>query len=213
MRMLLHACCGPCSIEPMRIFSEEGISYEISYTNSNIHPLEEYNLRIAALKDYATLRGIPVHEGSYDPLLWEKRVALYGTERQARCRACYRLRFEETAQSALKLGFDTISTTLTISPYQFTAIINEELERAAKQRGLKALLRDFRAYYPSATRVSRDLGMYRQNYCGCRCSIIEAETERAARREARARTKEERHRGLQKNIFSNDRERPSATIN
>ena len=104
----------------------------------------------------------------------------------------YRLRFEETAQTAVELGFDTISTTLTISPYQFTAIINEELERAAKQRGLGVLLRDFRTHYPSATRISRDLGMYRQNYCGCRFSIIEAEAERAARREARARTKEER---------------------
>ncbi len=192
MRMLLHACCGPCSIEPMRIFDEEDIEYEICYANSNIHPIQEYDLRCTVLKEYATLHNIIVHEGDYDPILWEKQVGCYGAERSVRCRACYRLRFEETAQMAVELGFDAISTTLTISPYQFTAIIGEELERAARQRGLKALFRDFRPYYSAATQASRDVGMYRQNYCGCHISILEAENERAIRRETRKRMKMER---------------------
>lgn len=194
MRLLLHACCGPCSIEPTRIFSEEGIPLEIYYANSNIHPAEEYEHRLETLKTFASSRNIAVNEGPYLPERWETCVAPFGTDRAARCRACYRLRFEETARVAAERGFDAISTTLTISPYQFIDIINEELVSAAKPYGIEALQRDFRDRYPEATRISRELGMYRQNYCGCRISIGEAAAERAARKEARKREKAERRR-------------------
>jgi epoxyqueuosine reductase len=192
MRVLLHACCGPCSIEPMRIFSEEGIDYQIYYANSNIHPKDEYSRRLATLEAYASAQDVVVHEGRYDPLTWEREVAPFGADRVSRCRACYRLRFEETARAAVALGFDAVSTTLTISPYQFTSIINEELERATSLQGLVALPRDFSDRYAEATRLSRALGMYRQNYCGCRISIGEAQDEREARRAARKREKEAR---------------------
>ena len=118
---------------------------------------------------------------------------MHGTDREARCRACYRLRFEETAREAAARGFDTISTTLTISPYQLTDAILEELEAAAERHGLKVDARDFRDRYREATRRSREKGMYRQNYCGCRFSIAEAEEQRRATKQRRDEEKRLRH--------------------
>lgn len=106
--------------------------------------------------------------------------------RQARCRACYRLRFGEAAAAAREGGFDALGTTLTVSPYQYTDVIREELERAAEQAGIRAFFEDYRPYYDEATRRSRAAGMYRQNFCGCRFSDEEAAVERAERKRARA---------------------------
>ncbi|MBR5260079.1 MAG: epoxyqueuosine reductase QueH [Eggerthellaceae bacterium] len=109
--------------------------------------------------------------------------------RQARCRACYRLRFEETAQYAAEHGIEAIGTTLSVSPYQYTAIIREELQRAAMRAGVKAHFEDYRPFYDNATRRSRDAGMYRQNYCACRFSDEEAQFEREERKRARKEAK------------------------
>lgn len=193
-RMLLHACCGPCSLEPTRIFADEGVDFAIHYANSNIFPPEEYVHRLATLVEHVSEpRGIELIEGDYDPGAWEREVAVHGTDREARCRACYRLRFEETAREAAACGFDTISTTLTISPYQLTDVICEELEAAAERHGLTADARDFREHYREATRISREKGMYRQNYCGCRFSIAEAEQQRRAAKQKRDEEKRLRH--------------------
>ncbi|MDR2714217.1 MAG: epoxyqueuosine reductase QueH [Coriobacteriales bacterium] len=105
--------------------------------------------------------------------------------RRKRCRACYRLRFEQAALLAKEQGFEYLATTLTISPYQFTEIIFEELEAAAHKYGLTPLCVDFKEQYPRATLRSKELGMYRQNYCGCRFSQEEARLEREARKKAR----------------------------
>ena len=186
MKLLLHACCGPCSLEPTRILREAGHDITIDYQNPNIHPGPEYEHRLQTIKAWTDDEGIELLEGEYDPDTWEREVGIYGTDRRARCRACYRLRLERTAARAAELGFEGISTTLSVSPYQLTDVIAEELERAAKACGLEAVFEDFRPNYPEATRRSRALGMYRQNYCGCRFSDVEAAEERAARKAARA---------------------------
>lgn len=192
-RLLLHACCGPCSLEPVRTLQDEGIEFAIHYANSNIYGPDEYRHRLATIKEHVTdAEDIEMLEGDYDPDAWEREVAIHGTNREERCRACYRLRFEETARKAEEFGFDAISTTLTISPYQFTDVILEELEAAAKRHGLSVDGRDYRDRYAEATRRSRELGMYRQNYCGCRFSIAEAEAERKAAKAQREREKRQR---------------------
>ena len=109
--------------------------------------------------------------------------------RRDRCRACYRMRLEEAAATAAESGFEGLATTLAVSPYQFTDVIREELERAAAQAGICAHFQDFRPYYDEATRISRELGMYRQNYCGCRFSIKEGEATRAFIKEQRKAAK------------------------
>lgn len=105
--------------------------------------------------------------------------------RQARCRACYRMRFEETARYAAEHSFAAMGTTLSVSPYQYTDIIREELERAAAKEGVEARFVDYRPYYDNATQRSREAGMYRQNYCACRFSEEEARVEREERKRAR----------------------------
>lgn len=195
MRLLLHACCGPCALVPTRLLVDEGCSFALDYTNPNIHPREEYDHRLATLREYVgEPQRLEVIVGSYDPDEWERVAGVHGTDRENRCRSCYRLRFEEVARHAKEHGFDAIGTTLTISPYQFTQVIFEELERAAQQAGVKALPVDYSAYYREGTQLSRELGMYRQNYCGCHFSVAEAAASRAAAREARKRRKAEKRR-------------------
>lgn len=185
VKLLLHACCGPCSLEPSRILRERGHDITIDYQNPNIHPAEEYEHRLQTIKAWADSEGLELLEGEYDPETWEREVGIHGTDRLSRCRACYRLRLERTAAKARELGYDGISTTLSVSPYQLTEVIAEELERAAEAQGLEAVFEDFRPNYQEATRRSREMGMYRQNYCGCRISDGEAAAERAARKAAR----------------------------
>ena len=176
MRLLLHACCGPCSLEPTRLLRAAGHDLTILYANSNIAPAEEYAHRLATLRAWAEDERLPVVEGAYDPERWEAGPGRIGetqgdpVRREARCRACYRLRLEEAATYASQAGFDGVGTTLSVSPYQYTDVIRDELERAAAQAGVAAVFEDFRPFYDQATRRSRALGMYRQNYCGCRFS-------------------------------------------
>lgn len=224
--MLLHACCGPCSLEPVRLLREEGFNPVIFYANSNIHPAEEYAHRLETLREWAEGEEVPVIEGAYDADAWEATAGRVGdaalerfgmvhgpdphaaedetaanapsvpadseaaAAREARCRACYRLRFEEAARYAREHGYDTLGTTLSVSPYQYTQVIREELERAAAAEGLTAHFEDYRPFYDEATRRSREGGMYRQNYCGCRFSDAEAEAEREERKAARRAARE-----------------------
>lgn len=112
--------------------------------------------------------------------------------RQARCRACYRQRFAEAARFAAENGYSQLGTTLSVSPYQYTAIIEEELRFAAEAHGLEPLFSDYRSYYDAATQRSREEGMYRQNYCGCRFSAEEAQAEREQRKQLRAQARRAR---------------------
>ena len=167
------------------MLQERGYQPVIFYANSNIAPKQEYQHRLETLQHWAAGEGLPVHEGAYDPQAWEDTAGRIGTtDRKARCRACYRLRLEESARFAAENGFEALGTTLTVSIYQYTDIIREELERACAQYGLAPVFDDFRPYFDEAERRSKALGMYRQNYCGCRFSAVEAEQERAERRRA-----------------------------
>lgn len=198
---------------PTRLLRDQGHDISLFYANSNIAPAEEYQKRLVELQRYAENEGLSVAEGHYDPAAWEREVAplgeslkayspAFGAQAQAdsvaelldderrseRCRACYRLRLEEAAVHAKENGFDGLATTLAVSPYQFGEICAQELQRACEREGLEPLYQDFTPYYQEATRISRELGMYRQNYCGCRYSVKEAEATRAwikAQRKAR----------------------------
>lgn len=184
-RLLLHACCGPCSLEPARSLMEEGYEPTICWTNPNIAPVAEHGLRLATLLDWARdVAHLDVIIADDDRRTWERTVAPHGFDRPARCRACYAQRLEEACRMAVAEGFTCISTTLAVSPYQLFETCTEELVRLAETYGLTPVVRDFRPLYPDATRISRELGMYRQNYCGCRFSAAEAQIERQRARDA-----------------------------
>ena len=188
--LLLHACCGPCSLEPLRLLREEGFEPTICWTNPNIQPVAEHDLRLETLQAWARdVAHVKVIVAGDDREKWERGVAPHGFDREARCRACYALRLAESCRVAKEQGFTHISTTLAVSPYQLFDTCGDVLFALAKAHGLTPIWRDFRPYYPTATTRSRELGMYRQNYCGCRFSAAEAAIERHEARDARKAAK------------------------
>jgi epoxyqueuosine reductase len=185
MRIVLHACCGPCLLEPFDALSIDGSEIVVVYANPNIHPVDEYERRRDTLRSYTEAQEIQVAEIEYDPCAWLEEVGPHSTDRKERCRACYRLRLGLVARWAAAHGFEALATTLTVSPYQDFEAIAEEGERAASSVGIHYVDRDFRDRYQLATKRSRETGMYRQNYCGCIISQVEAGEERASRKAAR----------------------------
>ncbi len=188
--LLLHACCAPCSLEPVRLLREEGFEPTVCWTNPNIQPAAEHERRLEELRRWCAAGAIELIEACEDFGAWERSVAPVGAlDRPRRCRACYALRLAEACRVAEERGFAHVATTLAVSPYQLFETCNEVLERLAAARGLVPVVRDFRPYYPEATRRSRELGMYRQNYCGCRFSAAEAALDRARIRDERKAAK------------------------
>ncbi|HEY3317279.1 MAG TPA: epoxyqueuosine reductase QueH [Coriobacteriia bacterium] len=184
MRLLLHTCCAPCLIEPLDRLRETW-DVTVAYANPNIHPLSEYQRRRDAVLAYAASLGVPVVELRYDPAAWVRDVGSVADEKPARCYRCFLLRLGAVAAHAAASGFDAFATTLTVSPYQDFGALTEAAEAVAGRYGVTYLHTDFREAYPEAVRRSRELGMYRQNYCGCLLSQVEADRERAARKSAR----------------------------
>ena len=203
--LALHACCGPCSLEPLKHLREEGFEPTLLWDNPNIQPVAEHDLRLATLLAWADAKGIAVvrcERGAGSGLVgtktaaeqreaWERACAPLGFNREARCRACYAIRLSQACVAARDLGFTHISTTLAVSPYQLFDDCSQILKRQAAAHGLVPVIRDWRPFYADATRESRELGMYRQNYCGCRFSAAEAAIERHERRDERKRAKAE----------------------
>lgn len=194
MRMLLHACCGPCLLEPYDAFSAHA-EVDVCYANPNIYPAQEHARRLETLLAYTDQAGIRVIELPYEPESWARAVAGKKSDKAARCRACYRLRIGLVAEAAALRGYDAVATTLAVSPYQDPDAIREEGENACAQHGVRFVARDFRDRYPQAVRRSRELGMYRQNYCGCEPSMAEAASERERRKAEREAAKAARRSG------------------
>ena len=107
LRILLHACCGPCLLEPYDALCGQA-RVDVCYANPNIHPREEYERRRDTLLSYAADSGIHVIEVPYDQSLWAEAVAEAGEDRRARCRACYRLRIGLVASEAARGGYDAV---------------------------------------------------------------------------------------------------------
>lgn len=184
MRVLLHACCGPCLLEPLdQLLAQHEVT--ICYANPNIHPAEEYRRRRDTLADYARERGTPLIEVPYAPGEWDEAVRGVESDRQRRCRECFALRLRTVAREAADRGFEAVATTLSVSPYQDQRAVDDAGRTACVEQGVIWLGADMRARYPEATRRSRELGMYRQDYCGCAPSVAEAEAGREARRRER----------------------------
>lgn len=188
--LLLHACCGPCSLEPVKYLRQEGFEPTILWCNPNIQPLGEHERRLRTLERWAAdVAHVDVIVARDPRDEWERRVAPAGFDRERRCAACYAVRLAEACRVARERGFAYISTTLVVSPYQLFDACHDVLLSLAAAWGLTPVWRDFRPHYPESVTDSRALGMYRQNYCGCRFSAAEAAIER---HEARDRRRAER---------------------
>jgi len=177
-KLALHTCCAPCLIEPLRLLSAEFADLIVVYYNPNITPEEEYRRRRDTFVSYAQLTYTPYGELDYDAQRWQEAMGTHlavldesghdtAPESPARCRRCYELRFEPVIAWAAEHGSTHFATTLTVSPFQQRDVIDEAARRLCDEAGLTYAGRDFSAHYPDALRVARELGLYRQNYCGC----------------------------------------------
>lgn len=135
------------------------------FFNPNIHPYSEYTRRLDALDAYAGQQGLRVmREDGYPLAEFFRQVAF---REEDRCRHCYLLRLTRTAQLAKSGGFDAFTTTLLCSRFQKHDLIRSMAETAAGMHGIPFLYRDFREGWSEGVRMSKELGMYRQRYCGC----------------------------------------------
>lgn len=164
MKLLLHACCGPCSIYPLKVLEKE-MELTGYFFNPNIHPYTEWRARRDSLGGFAADTGLSViFDEEY---LLEEFIRGVVNQEDKRCVFCYEMRLRRTALMARENSFDAFTTTLLVSPYQKHDLIKEVGETIAGEIGVKFLYRDFRPGYKEATISSKQLGMYRQKYCGC----------------------------------------------
>jgi predicted adenine nucleotide alpha hydrolase (AANH) superfamily ATPase len=170
-KLLLHVCCGPCSTYPIERLLAGNCKVRGFFYNPNIHPFSEYEARRQTWREYAKKAGLDFIEGDYDSERFFS-LTLNKEEEPYRCRECYSLRLTEAAKLASVSGFGCFTTTLLVSPFQKHDLIIDVGERVAAEYGVRFLYRDFRAGYRESVRISKELGMYRQKYCGCLYSRI-----------------------------------------
>lgn len=165
MKLLLHICCSNCGLYPMKKFMADGIDFVGLWFNPNIHPEPEYRKRLDSLQSLQKLWGLTVeYVGGYGLGRFLNDI---GNPDHNRCTRCYALRLDETAKTAKAMGLDGFSTTLMVSPYQNFDGIVEAARESEKRYALPFYLEDFRSGYRSSVGLSKDLGLYRQKYCGC----------------------------------------------
>jgi hypothetical protein len=176
MRILLHTCCAPCTIFPLKVLRQTGQQVTGYFYNPNIHPYREFLKRQATLDEYAGSVGLEVlFPAGYDLEDFLERTRPWGAER---CRTCYRMRLEAAAREGLARNCEAFSTTLLYSRYQQHDWIREAGEEVSLRTGLPFHYVDFRPGWREGVEESRARGLYRQPYCGC----IFSERERFERR-------------------------------
>lgn len=166
IKLLMHTCCAPCSIFCIDSLREEGIEPTLYWYNPNIHPYTEYRARRDTLKEYAQSININViFKEDYG--LDEFCRNVIGDLNNRCSNYCYRVRLEQTAKYAKENGYNAISTTLLVSPYQQHEKIEKIGKEVAKRYGLEFVYRDFRVGFRQGQQKARKLGLYMQKYCGC----------------------------------------------
>ncbi len=165
MRVLLHVCCGPCAIVPLGGLAAEGHEVDAAFVNPNVHPYLEFVRRRDAAREVALAHGVDiVHEDGYG--LREFLRATAGRE-DDRCPVCYRMRLGRVAELAKEGGYDAFTTTMLVSTYQDHGEIRRAGEEAAAEHGVRFIYRDCRPKVMEGVRASKEMGVYRQQYCGC----------------------------------------------
>ncbi len=185
MKTLLHICCSNCALYPIKTFKSDGHDLTGFWFNPNIHPHDEYRSRLNSVKKLATQWHTNVHYiDKYTPEDYFKMLDIADPNASGisdippfpeRCASCYMLRLERTARHAKENGFDAFSTTLLISPYQDFEKIAATGKELEKRYNVEFHLKDFRSFFRDAMTLSKELGLYRQKYCGCIYSKKERE--------------------------------------
>lgn len=175
-KLLLHVCCIGCGAYVVR-FLENTLRYKVTlfFYDPNIFPREEYIRRLEETKIIAKKFGVELIEGEYDHERWRTLTKGHENdpEKGERCSLCYEDRLEKTAALAKEKGFACFSTTLTVSPHKNAQAILSIGKRLEEKYGVQFLDKDFKKQdgYKKATALSKELGLYRQDYCGCEFSL------------------------------------------
>jgi len=166
MKLLMHTCCAPCSVYCIESLRNEGIEPTLYWYNPNIHPYQEYKQRRDTLKEYSKNIGVTaIFEEDYGLDDFCKNVV---SDLKNRCaNYCYKIRLEQTAKFAKQNGFDAITTTLLVSPYQNHENIIQICNEVCRKHDLEFVYRDFRLGFREGQNKARELGLYMQKYCGC----------------------------------------------
>ena len=179
-KLLLHSCCAPCSSHVIS-FLTKYFDITILYYNPNISPKSEYDKRkeeqIRLIKEIDKENKIDIIDCDYDNDKYEKSIKGYENEpeRGSRCTICFDLRLDKTAFLAKELNYDYFCTTLTVSPYKNSNLINEIGKKKEEKYGVKWLYSDFKKEngYKHSIELSKKYNLYRQDYCGCKYSVRE----------------------------------------
>ena len=169
--LLLHSCCAPCSSYCLTQVAPV-LRTTVFYYNPNLDSREEYELRKGEQIRFLRETGLADFlDCDYAPEDFAEIAAGFEGEAEggARCTRCFRLRLGRTAREAKERGFDFFGTTLTVSPKKDAARINAIGFELEMQYGVRFLPSDFkkRGGYLRSVELSREHGLYRQNYCGC----------------------------------------------
>jgi hypothetical protein len=176
VKILLHVCCGPCTIYPLDVLRGEGLAVDGFFCNPNIHPFREFRKRIQALEELADRMQFAVAiRREYGLRDFLRQVVFHEEER---CGFCYAMRLAAAAEQAAAVRADAFTTTLLYSRYQKHELIRQQGEAAGRRYGVPFYYRDFRPGWQEGIDRAISMGLYRQPYCGC----IYSEQERYDRR-------------------------------
>lgn len=165
MKILMHLCCGPCTISPLLSLREQGLAVQGFFFNPNIHPFREFRQRLATLEDLCRRMDLPVeYEREYGLREYLRQVVFHEEER---CGRCYAMRLAAAARKALAVRADAFTTTLLYSRHQNHDSIRGIGEALATELRIPFFYEDFRSGWQQGIDLSREMGLYRQPYCGC----------------------------------------------
>ncbi len=164
-QVLLHICCGPCTLYPLKVLRGQGLEVIGFFYNPNIHPYREFRQRIRALEEVSKIKELEI--------IWDKEYGLRPFLRRVvfnenrRCEQCYYLRLNETVKKALEIKAEAFTTTLLYSRYQAHNLIKEIAEDLSYRFKVPFLYHDFREGWEEGQAQAKALDIYRQPYCGC----------------------------------------------
>ncbi len=171
--VLVHICCAPDASHGVPALGDR---FDVTgfFYNPNVHPREEFRKRLRATLDLREKAPFPLMVGEGGGEAWEEAVRGMEDEpeRGRRCEACVRLRLRETARKAAELGIPAFGTVLTVSPRKDAAMVNRVGREEGERSGIRFVEADLKKGdgYLKSVRASKEMGLYRQRYCGCRYS-------------------------------------------
>lgn len=165
MNLLLHVCCAPCAIIPVRILQQLGYDVTLFFYNPNIHPFREFQKRLASTQVFSKNQNIPLIIDERYRLTEFLRAVVF--KENTRCWVCQEIRIRETVTVAKRTGFQSFSTSLLYSKYQKHDDIRKQCDDHSENSGIRFIYQDFRQGWQEGVEAAISQGLYRQSYCGC----------------------------------------------